>query len=106
VATYHRWWKIPPFGGWNKLPPNFQPYIGFRITSALPNRDTADSIEMKVPVSVADSGPIQDPFAPPPSPIGIYEDISLGLTEEELNSILAKEGQEPLPPAAALTTHA
>lgn len=107
VVTYHRWWKIPPFGGWNKLPPNFQPYIGFRITSALlSKRNTADSIEIKVPFSIADIGPIQDPSSPPPSPIGTYEDISLGLSEEDLNSVLAREGQDPLPPAPTLSTHA
>ena len=40
------------------------------------------------------------PFGPPPSPTGTYEDISLGLTDEEVNSIPAKEEQKPLPPAA------
>jgi len=101
LATYHRWWKIPPFGGWNKLPPpHFQPYIAFRIAQLPADRgDSAGTVEViKVP-SLADIGPTEAPFEPPPSPIGTYEDISLALTDEEVSKILKEAGQQPLPPA-------
>jgi hypothetical protein len=102
VATYHRYWK-GPFGGWQNLWPNhYQPYIAFRMTSAPTGTgDAADSIEItEVPGSLADSGPTQAPPEPPPSPIGTYEDINLGLTDDELKSLLEREGQKLLDPTA------
>jgi hypothetical protein len=53
----------------------------------------------EVPNFLAESGPTQGPLEPPPSPIGTWEDISLGLTDEEVNSLLAKEEQMSLPVA-------
>jgi hypothetical protein len=102
IATYHRWWKFRAFGGWQKLPNNYQPYIGFRLTSPPAGLVAGpESMEIEeVPNFLAESGPTQGPLEPPPSPIGTWEDISLGLTDEEVNSLLAKEEQMSLPVAA------
>jgi hypothetical protein len=102
IATYHRWWKFRAFGGWNKLPNNYQPFIGFRLTSPPAGLvAAAESMEIEeVPNSVADSNPTPAPLEPPPSPIGTWEDISLRMTDEELSSALAMEEQMSLPVAA------
>jgi hypothetical protein len=101
VAKYDRYWKIPPFGGWNNLPPNFQPYIGFRLTSPLPKRGASDeSIDIQTVSLLTEGEPGPSPTSPPPSPIGTYEDINLGLTDEELAKVLDRAGHGPLPPAA------
>jgi hypothetical protein len=89
IATYHRWWKIPPFGGWNKLPPNYQPYVGFRVQRTLfagdTTAETAETAEIAPVLSLLEIGPTPFPDEPPPSPIGTNEDINLGMTKEELN---------------------
>jgi len=89
IVTYHRWWKLPPFGGWNKLPPNYQPYVGFRLQRTLLAGDaaaeTAETAEIGPVLSLLEIGPTPFPEEPPPSPIGTNEDINLGMTKEELN---------------------
>jgi hypothetical protein len=45
IATYHRWWQFGcckfHIGGKKRLPNNYQPYIGLRVTQALPQRGTS-----------------------------------------------------------------
>lgn len=65
VATYHYRFRVKyPWGGhsgWNDLPSNFQPYIGFRLTEKLP-KGQLEKASVKPPVSLARTFPI------PPTP--------------------------------------
>ncbi len=62
VATYHYWFRVKyPWGGhsgWNVLPSNFQPYIGFRLTKPLPKEGPPNLAEVKPAVSLASTFPI------------------------------------------------
>jgi hypothetical protein len=65
IATYHYWFRVKyPWGGhsgWNVLPSNFQPYIGFRLTEKLPPQLGLGEVVAKPiepPVSLASTHPI------------------------------------------------
>jgi len=88
IATYNSWWKIPPFGGWNKLPPKYQPYVGFRIqrvpTLEDETADPAEVTEVSPEVSLDESGPPALVDEPPESANDADVEINFGLPKEEV----------------------